>query len=521
MSDFHFDQRAVDSAIAFFERVLVLTKSTPSESPEAFRMMPHTRQLLTDLFGWKRPDGTQRYRRVFLTVGRKNAKTQICAGLGLYFLLSNKTMSPEIYVAAKDRDQASILYDAAADMVAAQPALAARLVATTSHKTIRNRANRGILKALSSEGASKHGKNPSVVIMDELHAWGPSEQELYAALTTGSVARKDPLRITITTAGYDRESICYAEYDYAKKVLAGTIKDDRLLPLIYEVPMDADWTDESLWPLANPGLGTTVQLEHLRDMAAQAKFRPLIANDFRRLHLNQWTQQATTWLPMQQWDACGWDFDESLVAGVPCYGGVDLGSTSDLTSFSLVWPIGAEVYQRSWFWIPRDGIAERSHRDGVPYGQWAENGHVELTDGQITNWIHVTERIEQICRQYSVRQIAFDRYGARDFASRLQDGGLEVIDYGQGYVSMNAPCRRLEELVSERKLRHDGNPVLRWNADCAEVTSDPAGNIKIVKPKRLYSTKRVDGLVALAMSLGISLTAAPSPTYFWMPGENQ
>lgn len=301
----YFDAAEAQFHVDFIES-LTLTKSTKSGKPEPFRLLKPHRKLVVNIHGWRRADGTRLYRQVYFSPARKNAKTQIAAAVGLDMLVCDDEIAPEIYIGAKDRDQSSLCYQAAADMVLASEELLDLLVITGYQKEIRNPANGGKLKALSSEGKSKHGYNPSTVILDEFHVWGAPEQELYDALTSGSVARRQPLFIIITTAGVDEQTLCGREYDRACKVRDGLIQDPTYLPLIYELPKDADWTDESLWSLPNPTLGEIVQIDKLRELCAKAKQDPMEETKFRRLNMNQWVNATEIWIPRIQWDTCIW-----------------------------------------------------------------------------------------------------------------------------------------------------------------------------------------------------------------------
>lgn len=494
MDGAYFSPAEAQTAVDFFQS-LTLTKSTLSGRPEPMRLLPHNKKLVVNLFGWRRPDGRRLINKVFLTVGRKNTKTQMAAAIGLYLLLDDSEMKPEIYVAAKDREQATECFDAAADMVHADEGLNALMTVKPSYKLLLNPANGGEFKALSSEGRSKHGSNPSAVIIDEFHIWDEHDRELYDALTSGSGARRERLRIIITTAGYDQQSMCFKEYEHAKRIADGSEKDPTYLALIYELPREADWTDESLWPMANPALPAgVIDIEFLREERTKALAMPSEQNKFRRLYLNQWVNSAEQWIPLHLWDACKGELDDALLRRTPAYGGLDLASVRDLTAFALVWSIGGEVFVRPWFWIPEDGLRERSLRDNVRYDLWVKEGLIETTPGNATDWRHVTERIRQICEEYQVGSIGFDRYGAHNVVSDLMEQGITVDQVGQGYLSASAPCKRLEQLVLQRQLVHDGNPVLRWNLDCCTLDTDPAGNIKPVKPNGAQSNKRIDGI---------------------------
>lgn len=301
----YFDAEAVALDFAFIQS-LTLTKSTKTGRPEPFRLLAPHRKLVANLMGWRRPDGSRMYRRCYFSVARKNAKTQISAALGLDLLVLDDEAAPEIYVAAKDREQAGICFRAAADMVYAHEELRDILRVIEYKKQIYNPLNSGVFQALSSEGRGKHGLNPSTVIIDELHIWGATEQELYDALTSGSAGRRQPLTIIITTAGVDEYSICGREYEYACQVRDGVIEDPTYLPLIYELPKGADWQDEKLWGGPNPTLGQIVRIDYLREACKKALNTPSEQTKFRRLHMNQWVNAKAIWIPLEDWGKCRW-----------------------------------------------------------------------------------------------------------------------------------------------------------------------------------------------------------------------
>ena len=402
-------------------------------------------------------------------------------------------------------------------MIVAAPDLEALVEITLSQRKIRHKETGSIIRVLSSDGKRKHGYNPSMVVFDELHAWGPAQAELYAALTTGSKSRKQPLRVIITTAGSDQETICYREYEYAKRVLSGEIVDESYLPLIYEVPAEADWTDQALWPKALPLLDTGHHsLADYDEEFRQAQARPDLQNQFRRLYLNQWTSAETQWIPIHHWDACASDsIDFENLRKYPCYGGLDLAAVHDLTAFSLCWPVGDKVYYKTWVYLPSDDLEGRSKRDGVPYAQWAADGHILLTPGTTTDWRYVVAHIKELAAEYKINSIAYDPWQARDTANELQDHGLKVVDFRQGFQSMSPACRRFEKLIYDRAAVHEGSPLIRWCVDCTQVIPDPAGNIKPVKPARNKNSKRIDPVITMTMATGIAILATPTPTTFF------
>lgn len=506
MTGLYFDQSAVDR-VEQFVSLLTLTKCTHSGRPEPLIPLPWFRKLIWNVYGWRREDGTRLIKRSFVSMARKNAKTQCIAALALAeFLGVEPESSPEVYMCAKSIEQAGYCYVAARDMVRADPDLDSVCDIKDSTKTIYNKLNGGVLKVLSAEGRSKHGSNPSCVIFDELHAWSGTEQELYDALTSGSVARRQPLFLMITTAGDNYETICGREDSYARKVLEKHTQDPTYFPLIYEIPKDADWTDESLWPLANPGLGVTVKLEALRDEVRMALARPAEQNKVRRLNFNQWVDTATAWIPTIEWDKCATE-DWPDLKGVPCFAGLDLSMTRDLSALACLWVLDGVVYSKVYYWIPGDGIGERSKRDGVRYDQWIRDGWVEATPGEVVDYAYITRRVLEIAAEHGIESLAYDRWGAEGLRQQLEAEGLPIMQFGQGYRDMNAPAQELENRVFGRTIHHDGNPVTRYCISCCSKMEDPAGNIKPSKVKGSSSSQRIDGVVALVMALGAGAMA--------------
>jgi phage terminase large subunit-like protein len=309
----YFDLASVELDFAFIES-LTLTKSTKSGRPEPFRLLPFQKKFIGNLLGWKRADESRLYRRGLLSMGRKNAKTQTVAAIGLDLLVMDDEAEPEIYAAAKTSEQSGKIFEAAAGMVNASEELSEFLKVTPYRREIYNTMNGGKLRALTADGRAKHGSNPSALLFDELHVWGAAEQELYDALTTGSGARRQPLEIIISTAGINEETLYGREIEYARRVLNRVVDDPEYFAMIFEVPKDADWTDESLWVLANPSLGEIVKMDYLRTKFTKAINSPSEQTAFKRLYLNMWVNSRDIWIPLQKWDACKWTPPIALAA---------------------------------------------------------------------------------------------------------------------------------------------------------------------------------------------------------------
>ncbi|MGE5553307.1 MAG: terminase large subunit [Betaproteobacteria bacterium] len=494
--EFWFDEAAADRAVEFFERFLRHVKGKWAGC--RFELQDWQRDdIIRPLFGWKRKDGTRRYRVAYIEIPRKNGKSTLSAGIALYLLFADGEPGAEVYSAAADRDQAAIVFETAKAMVEASPALRKRseiykraiVVPTTGSS----------YKVLSADAPTKHGLNAHGIIFDELHA--QPNRELWDVLTTSTGAREQPLVVAITTAGYDRNSICWEQHEYAEKVLKGVIDDPSFFAYIAAADEKDDWRDPATWKKANPGLGVTVKLDYLEQEARRAAEVPAYQNTFRRLHLNQWTQQAERWLDIAAWDATAGEVDPDELIGRPCYGGLDLASTTDIAAFELVFPPTEEdpdFRVLSYFWVPKDNIRDRVTRDRVPYDVWAKQGLIEATEGSVIHYGAIRQKIENLAAIYPIKEIAFDRWGATQLSQELDDAGFTVVPFGQGFSSMSAPTKELLNLVMAKRLHHGGNPVLRWMADNMVVKQDPAGN---VKPDKSKSTQKIDGIVALIMAL--------------------
>jgi phage terminase large subunit-like protein len=389
-------------------------------------------------------------------------------------------------------------------MVRNDPALLKDCYLVDSQKRIEHWASGSIYRAIAAEAHSKHGFNASMVIYDELHA--APDRRLYDVLSTSMGARSQPLLLVISTAGYDRHSILWELYQHAKKVEENPALDPSFLPLLYEAPIDADWRDKRVWKKANPALGDFRSLEEMEILAARAKEIPAQENTFRRLYLNQWTEQAARWIAMPAWDAC------QVPRGTSrrCYVGLDLSSTTDLTAMVAVFPdeTGFDVVTQCF--IPADKIRERSRRDKVPYDEWARNGWVTAIPGPTVDYEVVRQALRAWGSAYDVQLIAYDPWNATDLVSRLEkQDGLVCVPMRQGFGSLSAPTKSLELAVLSQQLRHDGHPVLRWCVSNVAVESDPAGNLK---PSKVLSTERIDAVVALIMAVDLMDRNARTPT---------
>jgi phage terminase large subunit-like protein len=484
-------------------KVQIINQLTHTKGPFAgqpFDLRPwQEKKIIRPLFKIDRKTGKRQYRMCLLMMPRKNGKTELVAALAIDGLLFDGEIGAEVYSAAADKDQAALAFNVAAQMIRNDPELLARCDILDSQKRIVDHKTGSFYRAISAEAYSKHGFNGSRVIYDELHA--AQSRELWDVLTSSTGARAQPLVIAISTAGYDRHSICYEIYQHAKKVLETPALDPTFLPIIFEAPDDADWTDERVWARANPALGDFRSLEEMRAACARAKEVPAQEQAFRRLYLNQWTEQASRWIGLDAWDRCQAPIDRAALRGRPCYVGLDLSTTTDLTAAVAVFPDadGDHFDVLPQFFVPADRIVQRTTRDRVPYTEWARTGLLTATPGAVVDYDYVRRQLLEWEQEFKIRVVAYDPWNATDIIGRLEKiDGFTCAKVRQGFGTLSAPSKFLEKAILGQQLRHDGHPILRWNIGNMSVESDAAGNIK---PSKDASTERIDGGYALIMAI--------------------
>ena len=486
-----------DYAVNFIE-CLCHTKGTWAGKP--FELIDWQEQIIRDIFGTLKPNGYRQFNTAYVEIPKKMGKSELAAAVALLLTCGDGEERAEVYGCAADRQQATIVFDVAADMVRMCPALNRRVKILASQKRIVYQPTNSFYQVLSAEAYSKHGFNIHGVVFDELHT--QPNRKLFDVMTKGSGdARMQPLYFLITTAGTDTNSICYETHQKAKDILEGRKIDPTFYPVIYGADEADDWTDPEVWKKANPSLGITVGIDKVEAACESAKQNPGEENSFRQLRLNQWVKQAVRWMPMEKWDACSFKLDEESLEGRVCYGGLDLSSTTDITAFVLVFPPLDEDDKfciLPYFWIPEDTLDLRVRRDHVPYDVWERQGFLETTEGNVVHYGYIEKFIERLGERFNIREIAFDRWGAVQMVQNLESMGFTVVPFGQGFKDMSPPTKELMKLTLEQKLAHGGHPVLRWMMDNIYIRTDPAGNIKADKEK---STEKIDGAVATIMGL--------------------
>lgn len=466
----------------------------------SFELLPWQDTIIREVFGTIKHNGYRQYNTAYVEIPKKNGKSELAAAVALYMTCGDGEWGAEVYGCASDRQQASIVFDVAVDMVDQCPALKKRIKPVMSVKRLVYRPTNSFYQVLSAEAYTKHGLNVHAVIFDELHA--QPNRELFDVMTKGSGdARTQPLFFLITTAGNDRNSVCFEQHQKAEDIILGRKIDPAFYPVIYGAKDDVDWSSEKVWYQANPSLGYTIDIEKVRNAYLSAKDNPAEENIFRQLRLNQWVKQSTRWMQLEKWDACDFTVDEAELIGRDCYGGLDLSSSTDITAFVLIFPPRTEEEKYMilpYFWIPEENMRLRIRRDHVPYDVWEQQGFLKTTEGNVIHYGFIERFIDDLGKKFHIKEIAFDRWGAVQMVQNLEALGFTVVPFGQGFKDMSPPSKELMKLTLEKKLAHGGHPVMRWMMDNIFIRQDPAGNIK---PDKEKSTEKIDGAVAAIMAL--------------------
>ena len=504
---YHFDAQDAQRAVDFFATRLRHVEGRWAGQP--FILEPWQHDIVWNVFGWKRADGRRRYTTVYVEIPRKNGKSTFGAGLALKLLTADGEFGAQVYGAAEDRDQATIIFRIAAAMVRQDRFLRARCEIIDSSKRIIVPRTNSFYRAIPADAAGTHGINAHGVIFDELHT--QPDRKLYDVLTTSQGAQLQPLTVFFTTAGFDRSSICGEEHDRAQKIASGALVDPSYLSVIYAAGEDDNWEDPKTWRAANPSydaLGTPFQ-EDLAHQAKRAKESPAFRNTFLRLHLNRWTRQQTTWLPMERWDAtAGLVNLAEITPDRHCYIGAWLASSTELATVVVLFPPeqeGGDYVVHMDTFAPSDNIDALADRDLLPYRKWADEGWLTLTEGDVIDFDAIRRHIiDTYASRYQVDEIACNPRGAVQFMQQLQAEDQEVVEVLPGFASMSPALNELERLVLSERIHHGGNDVLRTMVANLAVRHNPNGDLR---PDREGSSGRIEGVTTLLMALGRAIVA--------------
>lgn len=478
------------------ERVLSFLRSLPIVSGlkagEHMELLQFQEDFVRGIYSNVDDLGRRRVRLAALSVARGNGKSALLAGLSLAHLLGPMAEPyGEAYAAALDREQAGVLYRMCRAYIEAVGWMANRCNVKDWHKEIVDEQNNSIWRALTSDARKAHGLAPSFYVCDEVAQW--RSRELFDNLATGAGKRAQTLGVVISTQAAD-------DHHFWSEMLDAP-PDPTIFVQLHAAPKDCRLDDPEAWRAANPALGEFLNEDQFADAAARAMRTKSFEPSFRLLNLNQRVAAEGRFIEQHDWDANGEEFDPIELEGQVCYGGLDLSSTRDLTAFSLWFPDTGRLL--SWHFVPLDTIDERGERDRVPYRQWADAGWITTTPGRATDRLSIVRVLAEVRQSYDVRGIAFDRWRFEDLAKLLNDEGIELplVEFVPGFRSYAAAVDAFERAVLERRMQHNGNPLLRWQAGNCIVETDATGNRK---PSKARSLDRIDGIVTLIMAAGLA-----------------
>ena len=496
---YYFDKQAANKAIGFIETFCTHTKGELSGT--ALILEDWQKKIVGDLFGWKnKKTNLRRYRTAYIQIARKNGKSTLAAALALLMLYVDDEKGSEVYSAASNRQQAGIVFEIAKGMIQNNKELNSR--GKIFRNSIINEGKGNFYQAISSDSKTKHGFNSNCVVYDELHT--APNRELWDALATSVGSRRQPLIITITTAGFDRQSICYELYSYAKRILDNSLKDDSFYPCVFECDIDDDIQDEKVWKKANPNYGISLKKKYMKIESQKAMDVPSYLNTFKRLHLNMWTDSVSVWIPNSEWMECHQEFDYDSLDGCAAWGGLDLASTRDLSALTLVFKVEDKFVIMPYIFVPKENAIKRSKIDGVDYLTFIRENDVIATEGDVQDYSFIRKTINDLSKKYRIQSIAYDRWGASQLILDLTNqDGVPMSPLGQGFVSLSAPTKTFEREILAKNVIHPNNKCLNWCMSNVAIQEDASGNLKPAKNK---SKEKIDPVVATICAFAEMMT---------------
>ncbi len=478
---------------------------------QPFDLQSHQHFYYMNLFGWIREDGTRRFRSSYKEVARKNAKTTEAALSSIYHVTKDNEPGAQVYAGATKEAQAIIVVNDAGNIIKKSPALVKRFELFELRgdvKRVYYPGSNSIISPIGRDSKTQDGFDPSLSIMDEYHAHPTSHTR--DVIESGMGARRQPLSIIITTAGFNKQGPCYKLRHTAVNILKGKLIDESFLAIIHSMDKNDDWHDMTKWVKANPNLHSSVKLDYLKDQFTKAKNEGGQKEvDFRTKNLNQWTDAADVWVTDELWQKNSYSTDPSYLNKLKCRGGLDLASTSDINAFLLIFPEFREVNGKKIsavlcnFYIPEDNVEIMSRRDQVDYRKWVNEGFIKTTPGNVTDYDYIERDIYDIRQRYDLERISFDPWNAGSIAGHIANEGIPLLELRQGFSSLNTPSKTFEKMAKSGQFEHFNNPVLTWMLGNVALDRDANGNIK---PNKAKSINKIDGISALIDAIADWLT---------------
>jgi phage terminase large subunit-like protein len=478
----------------------VLQHTTGPLAGKPLHLEPWQQFRIGSVFGWKHEEtGQRRFTDCYHQIGKKNGKTTETALPMIYTQLFDGEAAPQGYCAATTRNQAGLLFAEVKRMIKRSPFLASEMDVWRS--SIDTPRCDGLITCLSRDGNASDGINPNFIARDEMHRW--TDRELAETIVESMAARAQPIDWVITTAGHDRTSLCGELRGYAESVLRGAVEDDKFFGYVAEPHPDCDPMDPVAWAMGNPNLGVSKSLEFVRDKAQNAQLIAGKMPNFKRFHLDLWTEGAETWIDRDSWDKgmASAPIDIRKLYGRPAWVGLDLSNKIDTTALVVAIPVDGVIYLIAYTFLPAGpkGFVKRAQSEKREFIAWRDQGWLEVHAGGVIDEDQIAERLEWVRSKFDLREVAFDPWGMKNLAKKLDQRRFPMVEHRQGYASMSEPMKRVEERVVQGTIRHGGNPVLAWQVGNVHRDEDAAEN---VKPNKKKSKERIDAAVAMIMAIG-------------------
>ncbi len=499
VSGCRFQEGLAEHVAGFFPTYLRHSKGKWAGKP--FDLLPWQRDdIIYPIFGWVREDGTRRYRISYVEICKKNGKSTLASGIGLYLFAGDGEPGSHVFSAATDQKQASIVHGEAIQMVEASPELSRELNVNRTNKNIWHPGTKSLYRALASVASGQEGLDAHGLIIDELHVW--KGRALWDGLRFAGRGRDQPLRFVITTAGDDYESVCREQHDYAEAILDGTFHDMRFFAYIRAAATDDDLEDEAVWHKANPSLRETIRLDDFGDDLREAQRTPGSWASFKRYSFGHWSTSTNPWLLLDDWDRCYREFSESDLEGMDCWGGLDLAQTRDTTALVLVFrdPEDDEAFLLlPRFYLPEAEAEEQ--KDRVTWHVWRDAGLVTLTPGNVCDYRFLKRDFAEAAEKFNIIDFAYDDRHAEQLTQEIkEETGVERFKFPQTIMSFAEPTEEFERLVLMGKMRHNGHKVFRWQIGNTQIYENANADIRPIKP-RANDYRKIDGVVAAIMAL--------------------
>ncbi len=495
--DIYFDNAAATRALEFYPDFVKHVKG--KLAGQAYQLSDWESFIIANIYGFKRPDGNRRYRTAYIEVARKNSKSTLSSGIGLYMSAFDGEGGAEVYSAATTRDQARIVFGDAANMVRKSPDL--KRVFGVHKLNIHHLASQSKFEPLSSDAQTLDGLNIHCAILDEVHAH--KTREVWDVVETATGAREQPLIFAITTAGFNKQGIGYEQREYVTKVLDGVVDDDSYFGIIFTLDEDDDPFDEKVWIKANPNLHRSKKLDDMQRLAKKALEMPAARNNFLTKHLNIWVNAESAWLDMRKWDNLPTREDIEHLKTLPCYIGMDLANKLDVAAIVAAFPDGQKIHYLCKFYLPENQIYNKSRNIGNLYDTWAKQEYLTLTDGDIIDHDYIEQDIRNWLDMFDVRAVGYDPWGSTQLSIKLAADGAPMIEIPQTTKNLSEAMKEVEAKVVNGELCRDKNPVMDWMASNIVVKLDRNENYF---PNKEHQDNKIDGMVALFMAMNRILT---------------